>query len=370
LTYNASGDFHTRVIFTQPIRRHFIISIAALCFAFCLSAPAFAQDYSPLTFDITEALNATAPDRQMVATVESSHIPLVPSEKPILTAVWQDRHLPADLVSVSVYGVANTKEATDWLKPIRLRRVSPGWKVRSYHFGDESYLLEHTDPLQFEIQFRSGNAVAKVSARDIKVAEEFAQCIARELATMSIATPEIPPPGPNGLQMSIGPTQPPAAGQQLTQLTVTFNNMTRHELSFAPGTTIRCGGSVSKTSQVRLNLTGPRGKVHHHMPYLGDGPPYLAACAGRIDAFVVLLHAHESIALPLDLSKYFDFADSKQYDGARLPAGVYSVEAEFAGIADLKGHPEKITWAGTLKSNPLPIQFNSEFASPLDDYPK
>jgi hypothetical protein len=306
----------------------------------------------------------------MVATIESAHIGLVPSEKPILTAVWQNRHFSADAVSVSVYGVANTKEATDWLKPVRLRRVSPGWKVRPYHFGDESYLAEHAHPVQFEIQFRSGNSVAKVSASDMELAEEFAQCVARELASMSIATPEIPPPGANGIQMSIAPDQTISAGQQLTQLTVTFTNTSRGTLSFAPGTTILCGRRPSKTSQIRLNLTGPDGKLHHHMPYLGDGPPYVGACAGRIDAFIVQLHAHESISLPLDLSKYFDFADSKQYDTGRFPAGTYSVEAEFAGVSDLKGHPEKITWAGTLKSNPIEIQFNSEFSSPLDDYPK
>jgi hypothetical protein len=307
----------------------------------------------------------------MVASFESGHIALVPSERPILTAIWQNRHSPTDFVRVSVYGVANTKEATDWLVPMRLGRVYPGWKVRPDHFGDESYLAEHANPIQFEIQFRSGSSVAKVSASDMQLAEEFAQCIARELASMSIATPEIPPPGPNGLQMSVSPTPPPpSAGRQLTQLTVTFTNLTGHELSFAPGTTIHCGMRPSKTSSVRLNLTGPDGKVHHHMPYLGDGPPYLAACGGRMDLFVVLLHAHESIALPLDLSKYFDFKDSKQYDGARLPGGMYAVEAEFSGVANPKAQPEKITWAGTLKSNPIQIRFNSEFASLLDDYPK
>jgi hypothetical protein len=306
----------------------------------------------------------------MVATIESAHIRLVPSEKPILTAVWQNRHFSADAVSVSVYGVANTKEATDWLKPMRLRRVSSGWKVRPYHFGDESYLAEHAHPAQFEIQFRSGNSVAKVSASDLELAEEFAQTIARELASMSIATPEVPPPGANGLQMSIAPAQTISTGQQLTQLTVTFTNTSRGTLSFAPGTTLLCGVRPSKTSQVRLNLTGPGGKVHHHMGYLGDGPPYVGSCGGRIDIFVVQLDAHESISLPLDLSKYFDFADSKQYESGRLAAGTYTVEAEFAAIAQPKHLPEKITWAGTLKSDAIQIQFNSEFSSLLDDYPK
>lgn len=72
---------------------------------------------------------------------------------------------------------------------------------------------------------------------------------------------------------------------------------------------------------MKLNLTDGRGKRHRHLPYGGDGPPYQGGCAGQIELYVVVLHRGESLSLPLDIGKYVDLSDSKQYEGARFPAG-------------------------------------------------
>src|SRR5262249_10145 len=150
-------------------------------------------------------------------------------------------------------------------------------------------------------------------------------------------------------------------------LAVRFANATQGDLSFVTGTTFDCGRLASKTSAVVLNVIGPNGKVHHHMPYEGDGPPYIGFCAGRIGPFAVTLHARESASLPLEISSYFDLADSKQYDMAPLPAGDYSVEAEFT--AERLAYPNlRTNWAGTIKSNTIQIHFNSEFAAGLSTY--
>jgi hypothetical protein len=153
---------------------------------------------------------------------------------------------------------------------------------------------------------------------------------------------------------------------------VTFKNLTNKDLTFMPGTLIFCGVTPSKTSLVKLNLTDGQGKRHRHLPYLGDGPPYQGACGGQIELYVVGLHGGESITLPLDISKYVDLSDSKQYVGARFPAGNYSLQAELSTESseitpDLR---ERNVWAGRIISNNVPAQFPSEFLAPMDDYPR
>ena len=135
-----------------------------------------------------------------------------------------------------------------------------------------------------------------------------------------------------------------------------------------------CGGTPSKTSAVKLNLTDAQGKQHRHLPYLGDGPPYQGGCAGQIEFYVVVLHDGESVTLPLDIGKYVDLSDAKQCAAARFPAGNYSLRAELA--TEPSEIPAKIpvnlktknVWTQRITSNSVPVQFASEFAAPLDDY--
>jgi hypothetical protein len=174
------------------------------------------------------------------------------------------------------------------------------------------------------------------------------------------------------LRMSISHDETASGPGKAMHFQVTFNNLTNKDLVFIPGTLIFCGTTPSKTSMVRLNLTDGHGKQHRHLPYLGDGPPYQGACGGQIELYVVGLHGGESITLPLDISKYVDLSDSKQYVGARFPAGDYSLQAE------LSTEPSEITpdlrtrnvWTGKIISNNVPVQFASEFFAPMDDYPR
>ena len=87
----------------------------------------------------------------------------------------------------------------------------------------------------------------------------------------------------------------------------------------------------------------------------------------------MVLHGGESLSLPLDIGKYLDCSNSKQYDLARFPAGNYSLQAELTGEASdsLKSLAKtKKIWAGRVSSNIVQVHFSSEFAAPLDDYPK
>jgi len=175
----------------------------------------------------------------------------------------------------------------------------------------------------------------------------------------------------NGLGMSIAPDEAASGPDKPMHFKVTFNNLRSEDLTFIPGTLIACGMTPSKISAVKLNLTGPQGKQHRHLPYLGDGPPYQAFCAGQIEFYVVVLHRGESLFLPLNSGKYVDLSDSKQYEAARFSAGNYSLQAELT--TEPSDIPQsrlktKNVWTGTASSNVVQIQFASEFSAPLDDY--
>jgi len=175
----------------------------------------------------------------------------------------------------------------------------------------------------------------------------------------------------NGLGMSIAPDEAATGPDKAIHFKVTFSNLRSEDLTFIPGTLIACGMTPSKTSAVKLNLTGPQGKQHRHLPYLGDGPPYHFVCVGQIEFYVVILHGGESVSLPLDIGKYVDLSDSKQYDGARFPAGKYSLQAELT--TERSEIPKsmlktKNVWVGRATSNIVQVQFASEFLAPVDDY--
>jgi len=175
----------------------------------------------------------------------------------------------------------------------------------------------------------------------------------------------------NGLGMSIAPDDAASGPDRAMRFSVTFTNLRNEDLTFVPGTLVLCGMTPSKTSAVKLNLTDAQGKRHRHLPYLGDGPPYQAFCAGQIEFYVVILHRGESVSLPLEIGKYVDLSDSKQYDGARFPAGKYSLQAELkVERSEIPKSMLKTTnvWVGSVTSNIVQIQFASEFLALVDDY--
>jgi hypothetical protein len=173
----------------------------------------------------------------------------------------------------------------------------------------------------------------------------------------------------NGLQMSLAHDEAASGPDQAMHFTVTFSNLEDHDVTFAPGM-LNCLKPPSKTSLIRLNLTDDRDRRHRHLPYLGDGPPYQATVCGRMIPFVAVLHPGESLSLPLDIGKYLDLADSKGYADAKFPAGKYSLQAELRYLPPASVVQRTGDWTGTISSNIVEVHFESEFAAPLDDYPR
>jgi hypothetical protein len=177
----------------------------------------------------------------------------------------------------------------------------------------------------------------------------------------------------NGLLMSISNDDAATGPEKATRLIITFRNLATDDVTLAPGTLIDCGRSPAKTSLIKLNLTDSEGRSHRHLPYLGEGPPYAAFCAGQIIPFVAVLQPGASLSLSLEVGKYFDFSDSREYEEARFPARTYSLQAELTRTPSQSNveRPAAIrAWSGTVSSNTLQIQFDREFAAPLDNYPR
>lgn len=133
-----------------------------------------------LSSKIVDALKAKEPNWNYIGAIESGHIPLVPSEQPVIVGSWHGPNSPSQDVLVQVYSVKNRKEATKWLEPVRDKHVYEGWQVSPFQIGEEGYLSEYKDGRQFEIEFRKGSVVAKIAGRDLNRAKEFAQCIVEE----------------------------------------------------------------------------------------------------------------------------------------------------------------------------------------------
>jgi hypothetical protein len=153
-----------------------------LVLTLCYSMAAKAQNESSLSSRLIGALQTKEPDWKPITTIQN-RVPLVPSEKTILAAVWTRRKSSqtTEQVDTSIYGVENAEQAAAWLRPFRTAQVAPGWHISIYRIGDEGYLAKYKDGKRFEIQFRRGKTVSKIAANDLEMAREFAKVIVGQI---------------------------------------------------------------------------------------------------------------------------------------------------------------------------------------------
>jgi len=198
--------------------------------------------------------------------------------------------------------------------------------------------------------------------------------LAGVLMAVQVRQPAAPSAVVNGLQMSVSHDDAAPGPDKTLYFTVTFRNTRPQGIIITPGTTYNCGHEGSKTQFVKMNLTDASGVPHRHLEFLGSGPPYEGGlCAGRIDFFEVTLKSGEAVTLPLDLAKYLDLSNSKQYDQAHFHAGTYSLQMELTGppMRYVDGRPTPPgVWVGTVTSNILQVHFDTEFAALVSDLPE
>lgn len=131
----------------------------------------------------------------------------------------------------------------------------------------------------------------------------------------------------NGLQMSISRDAGSASNEKTARpvLTITFRNLTSSGMALLLGSGCAIPKAIGRTMGIKLNITGPDGKHHRNMPFLGDGPPYGWGYAGELYVSVVTLQPGASKSFQLDLDKYLDLSDSNKFREARFSAGTYSL---------------------------------------------
>jgi len=164
-------------------------------------------------------------------------------------------------------------------------------------------------------------------------------------------------PAVNDLQLLLLPSHVVEMQQGEKVFTLEFRNISKRDVTFRPGTLRRCGGQRGDTDAVTLTLVESNGQQHRHLEFLGDGPPYSGGCGGQLTPYVVTLSPGASLLLPLDLGKYFDWSDSKQFKMDRLRPGKYTMQAELEG-------PDS-----PLLSNSMEFVLPNEVGVPVGDNP-
>ena len=165
-------------------------SVVALCLVFSpVGLEAQNESASALAQQITDALKTKKPDWKYIAAIESTHFPLVPSEKRIIVGDWSSPESPTQFILVSVYSVDSSGEAAKWLGPVRNKQVAAGWTVARFQIGDEGYLSKYKNGERFDIEFRKGSTVARISGDDRNTVKEFAQCIVEQIPASRGAQP-------------------------------------------------------------------------------------------------------------------------------------------------------------------------------------
>ncbi|HWC18068.1 MAG TPA: hypothetical protein VG498_13695 [Terriglobales bacterium] len=141
-----------------------------------LFATPFVLAEVPLPQKVEDAIRAAEPGWKCThAGLEAS--PIVPSEKRLLISRWERRSTTGQQEGVElwIFQVGSPADAEKSLSPMREGKVAAGWKVNSYSTGDEAYLGKFRDGERYEIQFRKGLVVVRVSSDSMRLAERFAK---------------------------------------------------------------------------------------------------------------------------------------------------------------------------------------------------
>ena len=158
-------------------------SCVSIAFILCASVSLKAQDEQPLGLQIRQALEAKEPTWKYVDGIESGRVPIVPSERTALVGQWQHKQKDGrqENIAISIYQVESRAEAIKWLMPTGNGQVAPGWRVDRYKIGEEAYLATFQASKRFEIHFRNGNVVGRISGDNLTTVERFAKYVISQI---------------------------------------------------------------------------------------------------------------------------------------------------------------------------------------------
>ena len=96
------------------------ISILSLVLLFVALPLTKAQDESPLVVRIERIIKSKEPNWRYIRGIQSGRVPRVPSEKILVTSLWERQRKSGkrEGVSVNIYEVSSASEAGSWLNPV------------------------------------------------------------------------------------------------------------------------------------------------------------------------------------------------------------------------------------------------------------
>jgi hypothetical protein len=136
-----------------------------------------AQDESPLVARVERIIKSKESNWRYIRGIQSGRVPRVPSEKILVTSLWERRRKGGkrEGVGVNIYEVSSAPEAGRWLNPISTGEVASRWEVEKYPIGDEAYLSKAEDGRRYSLHFRKNNIVVEVSGESLDSVKRFAQ---------------------------------------------------------------------------------------------------------------------------------------------------------------------------------------------------
>ncbi len=167
-------------LLTQRCEMHkAIISSLALVLLLVTPPLAKAQDESPLVVGVERIIKNKEPNWRYIRGIQSGRVPRVPSEKILVTSLWERKRKNGkrEGVSVNIYEVSSVSEAGRWLNPISAGEVTSSWKVEKYQIGDEAYLSKFQNGRRYSLHFRKNNIVIEVSGESLDSVKRFAQYV-------------------------------------------------------------------------------------------------------------------------------------------------------------------------------------------------
>ena len=161
------------------------ISIVVLALGMVVVATHDARSEAPLVAKVENAIRSTEPGWRCIKCIFDGPAPLVPSQRPLVSDLWNhiSKSGKRERVNVLIFQVDSRSDAEMCLGPVREGKVATGWKEERFNMGDEGYLGTFKNGWGFAIQFRKGIIVVTVTGDSLLLVNRFAQLVAAQIDT-------------------------------------------------------------------------------------------------------------------------------------------------------------------------------------------
>ena len=146
-----------------------------------------AQDVSPEQLILSRSvavIRQVHPEWNFVPAICSGCPPLTDEQLGQVDGSWWMTAPDQSLVGVTIHRIRTADAARRWLDR-HISTMARGWTAQPYKFGDGASLATYPDPrgfTQYNMVFRKGRFVVRLSARSQETIELFAQIVLTAIA--------------------------------------------------------------------------------------------------------------------------------------------------------------------------------------------